>query len=56
MNAGGVNSPQRVFARLRAMDPLAFEELLLECFERRDHQVIRNRRYTGDGGSTVGSS
>lgn len=38
------------YARLRAMDPLAFEELLLEVFERRGHRVIRNRRYTGDGG------
>lgn len=38
-------------ARLRAMDPLAFEELLLEAFERRGHRAIRNRRYTGDGGA-----
>ena len=42
--------PQLLYARLRAMDPLAFEELLLECFERRGHGVMRNRRYTGDGG------
>ena len=40
----------RLFARVRAMDPLAFEELLLTCFERRGHKVVRNRRYTGDGG------
>lgn len=39
-----------IYARLRAMDPLAFEELLLECLERRGHAVTRNRRYTGDGG------
>ncbi|WP_236616938.1 restriction endonuclease [Sphingobium lactosutens] len=32
------------------MDPLAFEELLLESFERRGFRVIRNHRYTGDGG------
>jgi len=38
------------YARLRAMDPLAFEELLLEAFEQRGHRVIRNHRYTGDGG------
>lgn len=38
------------YARLRAMDPLAFEELLLEAFEQRGNPVIRNRRYTGDGG------
>jgi restriction system protein len=42
--------PQLLYARLRAMDPLAFEELLLESFERRGYKVIRNRRYTGDGG------
>lgn len=41
---------QLIFARLRAMDPLAFEELLLECFERRGLKIWRNRRYTGDGG------
>lgn len=45
------NQPfQLIYARLRAMDPLAFEELLLECFERRGLRVTRNRRYTGDGG------
>jgi restriction system protein len=38
------------YARLRAMDPLAFEELLLEAFEQRGYRVIRNRRYSGDGG------
>ncbi len=38
------------FSRLRAMDALAFEELLLEAFERRGFRVIRNHRYTGDGG------
>jgi len=39
-----------IYAWLRAMDPLAFEELLLEAFEQSGHRVIRNRRYTGDGG------
>ena len=39
-----------LYARLRAMDPLAFEELLLEAFEQRGHRVVRNHRYTGDGG------
>ncbi len=42
--------PALIYARLRAMDALAFEELLLESFERRGHRVVRNRRYTGDGG------
>lgn len=42
--------PSLVYSRLRRMDPLAFEELLLECFERRGCRVVRNHRYTGDGG------
>ncbi|MDF0489252.1 MAG: restriction endonuclease [Sphingobium sp.] len=42
--------PGVIYSRLRGMDPLAFEELLLECFERRGCGVVRNRRYTGDGG------
>lgn len=42
--------PARIYARVRAMDPLAFEELLLESFAARGHRVQRNRRYTGDGG------
>jgi restriction system protein len=32
------------------MDALAFEELLLESFAMRGHHVVRNHRYTGDGG------
>ena len=35
---------------LRKMDPFAFEELLLEAFERGGYEVRRNRRYSGDGG------
>lgn len=43
-------TPALIYARLRAMDALAFEDLLLESFERRGHRVVRNHRYTGDGG------
>ncbi len=42
--------PALIYAWLRAMDALAFEEPLLESFERREHRVVHNRRYTGDGG------
>jgi len=35
---------------MRKIDPFAFEELLLETFERRGYRVERNTRYTGDGG------
>ena len=43
------NMPQRL-AYLRKIDPLAFEELLLETFERRGFKVTRNTHYSGDGG------
>ncbi|WP_240502071.1 restriction endonuclease [Sphingomonas panacis] len=39
-----------IYARVRAMDALAFEELLLESFRCRGHPITRNSRYTGDGG------
>lgn len=42
--------PQFRYARLRAMDPLAFEELLMESLEQCGHKVTRNHRSTGDGG------
>lgn len=42
--------PERSIGYLRKIDPLVFEELILEAFERRGHQVHRNARYTGDGG------
>ena len=35
---------------LRMIDPFVFEELILTAFEQRGNQVIRNTRYTGDGG------
>jgi restriction system protein len=37
--------PQRL-AYLRKIDPLTFEELLLEAFERRRHTIFRNTHYT----------
>ena len=39
-----------IYARLRAMDALAFEELVVEAFERSGHRVVRSDRYSGDGG------
>ncbi|EFI3550600.1 restriction endonuclease, partial [Escherichia coli] len=35
---------------LRKINPYVFEELLLLAFERRGMRVIRNSRYSGDGG------
>lgn len=39
-----------IYARLRAMDALAFEELVVEAFEQSGHRVVRSTRYSGDGG------
>ncbi len=38
------------FTYLRKIDPFVFEELLLCAFQNQGHRVIRNKRYTGDGG------
>lgn len=45
-----IEHPGQKFAYLRKIDPLVFEELILEAFERRGHQVIRSKNYSGDGG------
>lgn len=45
---------QETFARrmayLRKMDPLVFEELVLDGFQKKGWIVERNTRYSGDGG------
>lgn len=40
----------RMIAYLRRIDPLVFEETVLTAFEAIGYKVVRNRRYTGDGG------
>lgn len=35
---------------LRKIDPFVFEEMILSAIEQKSHCVIRNSRYTGDGG------
>ena len=42
--------PGKIFSYLRKIDPFVFEELLLTTFENNGYRVIRNKRYTGDGG------
>lgn len=44
------DTPARAFAYLRKVDPFIFEEMILTAFETRGVKVIRNKRYTGDGG------
>lgn len=41
----------RILGYLRKLDPLVFEEMVLTAVERYNVMVMRNRRYTGDGGS-----
>ncbi|MDA8120226.1 MAG: restriction endonuclease [Gammaproteobacteria bacterium] len=48
-----LSTPQgapRTFGVLRRIDPLVFEELVLEAFRVAGFAIRRNRRYTGDGG------
>lgn len=47
-------NPGRLFAYLRKVDPFVFEEMILTELEARNHAIVRNRRYTGDGGSDGG--
>lgn len=45
-----IEHPGQKFSYLRKINPFTFEELVLTAFERRGVRVIRNKRYTGDGG------
>ena len=40
----------RRLAYLRKIDPLVFEEVVLDAYERRGHTILRSARYSGDGG------
>lgn len=46
----GENVSARKFSYLRKIDPFVFEELLLYCIKLKGNKIIRNKRYTGDGG------
>ena len=46
----GEGTAARKMAYLRRINPYVFEELLLLAYEKKGHRVIRNRRYSGDGG------
>lgn len=35
---------------LKKIDPFLFEELLLTAFENKGFKIVRNKKYTGDGG------
>lgn len=44
-----LTEPQ-IIQYLRHVNPYVFEELLLLSFEKRGYKVVRNARYSGDGG------
>ena len=46
----GEGAGARAFAYLRTVDPQTFEEVVLSSIEAAGFVVLRNRRYTGDGG------
>lgn len=46
----GIAAEARLFAYLRKTDPLVFEELALCSFELAGAFIVRNLRYSGDGG------
>lgn len=47
---GALATPQEKFYHLRAVNPFVFEEMILTALKRRGYKIIRNKRYTGDGG------
>lgn len=44
------NSYGKIIVYLRKINPFVFEELILTCIEDSNLRIIRNLRYTGDGG------
>lgn len=46
----GLAEFRQKIAYLRKINPFVFEEMLLEAIERSGCNVVRNKRYTGDGG------
>lgn len=48
---GPRENPGRLFAYLRKVPPLVFEEMILTALDERGHPIERSARYTGDGGA-----
>lgn len=47
---GFKNDPRRQFGYLRYTNHFIFEEMILSAFKKLGFKIIRNKRYTGDGG------
>jgi len=43
-------TPENKITFLRGVNPFVFEEMILTALKRRGHKIIRNKKYTGDGG------
>lgn len=47
---GSIKCPSGQFCYIRKVDPFVFEEMILSALSMHGHEIIRNRKYTGDGG------
>ena len=45
-----MQEPGKIFGYLRKIDPFVFEEMLLDAFHDCGIRIVRNARYSGDGG------
>lgn len=45
-----IDHPAKQIAYIRKVNPFVFEEMILTAIKKRGHKIIRNKRYTGDGG------
>ena len=45
-----IKAPEKQMLFLRGVNPFVFEEMILTALKRRGHKIIRNKKYTGDGG------
>ncbi len=45
-----IKNPAQTMSYLRKIDPFVFEEVILTALELDGFKVVRNERYTGDGG------
>lgn len=45
-----IDTPEQKISFLRGVDPFVFEEMILTALKKSGHKIIRNKKYTGDGG------
>lgn len=45
-----IDTPEHKICFLRGVDPFVFEEMILTALKKDGHKIIRNKKYTGDGG------